>query len=153
MTQPLPDISPLETHLGFWMRFISNQVSGNFQKLLQQHDMSVAEWVLMRTLYQRDGVSHAELQFTLGMTKGATSKIVSRLENKSLVERHQAEPGTRDQLMTLTARGNQLLPVLAELADKNDELFFGHLPKKMRSELTALLKTLGLHHQLKGVPD
>lgn len=148
MKSVLPDVSPLEAHLGFWMRFISTQVSGNFQKLLKEQNISVAEWVVMRTLYQRDGVSHAELQFTLGMTKGATSKILSRLETRSLVERRQAEPGARDQLLTLTHNGNQVLPELAALADKNDNLFFGHLPKKQRSELRALLQALGLHHQM-----
>lgn len=149
---PLPNVSPLEAHLGFWMRFISNQVSGNFEKLLKQKDTSVSEWVVMRTLYQRDGVSHAELQFTLGMTKGATSKIVSRLETRGLIERRIAEPGARDQLLTLSNRGNQLLPELAALADKNDELFFGHLPRRQRAELTAALKVLGLHHQITQIP-
>lgn len=150
--QPLPDVSPLEAHLGFWMRFISNQVSGNFEKLLRQRDMSVSEWVVMRTLYQRDGVSHAELQFTLGMTKGATSKIVSRLETRSLLERRLAEHGSRDQLLTLTADGNQLLPELAAIADQNDEWFFGHLPKQQREELTRIMQALGLHHQITQVP-
>ncbi|MDP2380820.1 MAG: MarR family winged helix-turn-helix transcriptional regulator, partial [Pseudohongiella sp.] len=144
----LPSVSPLEAHLGFWMRFISNQASGNLDKLLKPHDISVSEWVVMRTLYQRDGVSHAELQFTLGMTKGATSKIVSRLEARVLIERRISQRSGRDQLLTLTADGNQLLPILAAIADKNDDLFFGHLPKKQRAELRQVLQALGLQHQI-----
>ncbi|MDP3516972.1 MAG: MarR family winged helix-turn-helix transcriptional regulator [Pseudohongiella sp.] len=148
----LPSVSPLEAHLGFWMRFISNQVSGNFEKLLKSRDISVSEWVVMRTLYQREGVSHAELQFTLGMTKGATSKIVSRLEARALVERRISQRSGRDQLLTLTTEGNQLLPILAAIADRNDDLFFGHLPKKQRAELRQVLQALGLQHQITQAP-
>jgi len=144
--------SPLDAHLGFWLRFVSNQVSGRFEKLLEAHDISVTEWVVLRTLYQRSDVTHAELIGVLGMTKGAASKIISRLESKALAVRRLADDRAREQVLCLTGMGDRLVPQLAALADDNDTFFFGHLSDAQRLELMNLMKGLVCHHRLKHVP-
>lgn len=149
---PLTQASPLETHLGFWLRFVSNQVSSRFQKLLEEHGTSVTEWVALRTLYARENVTHAELINTLGMTKGAASKIISKLESKALIERRFAENSAKVQVLRLTEKGNELLPVLAALADANDAFFFGHLDKVQQQTLLTLMQELVSYHQLQQLP-
>lgn len=144
--------SPLETHIGFWLRFVSNQVSSRFQKLLEEHGTTVTEWVAMRTLYAREDVTHAELINALGMTKGAASKILSKLESKALIERRFAENSAKVQVLRLTAQGNALLPVLAALADANDAFFFGHLDETQQQALLTLMQELVNYHQLQQLP-
>lgn len=148
----LRDSSPLEAHLGFWLRFVSNHVSSRFEKLLAEKGISVTEWVALRVLYQSAGVTHAELIEALGMTKGAASKIISRLEHKTLAERRLAAESLRGQTLHLTARGNRLVPELARLADENDAFFFAHLSEDQRKTLMVLMKDLVHHHQLKKIP-
>jgi DNA-binding MarR family transcriptional regulator len=106
----------------------------------------------MRALYSRLDVTHAELIDALGMTKGAASKIISKLESKGLAQRNQAKDSLREQILCLTDDGNQLVPKLAALADENDTHFFGHLPDSQRQSLMALMKELVVHHQFKQVP-
>ena len=48
--------SDLETHLGYWLRFVSNHVSHAFSLKLQARDVTVAEWVVLRDLFDGDGV-------------------------------------------------------------------------------------------------
>lgn len=146
------EASALDAHLGFWVRFVSNQVSSRFENLLATYDVSVAEWVAMRVLYQRLDVTHAELIATLGMTKGAASKVISKLENKALAERHLAVDSAREQVLCLTKKGSELVPELAALADGNDAYFFGHLSDAKRRSLMSLMKDLVRHHQLEQVP-
>ena len=43
----------LETHLGYWLRRVSNHVSGAFARALQQRNVSVAEWVVLVEIEQR----------------------------------------------------------------------------------------------------
>lgn len=43
----------LDDHLGFWLRFVSNHVSGRFEKLIAAHGLTVTEWVALRTLYNK----------------------------------------------------------------------------------------------------
>lgn len=144
--------APLEAHLGFWLRFVSNHVSIRFQQLLEQKGVTVTEWVALRTLWGRTETSHAELIQALGMTKGAASKVVSRLEEKGLAERQQTGGRSREQSLLLTAPGRALVPQLATLADANDEHFFGHIQEDERRSLMNAMQALVLHHQLKEVP-
>lgn len=145
-------VAPLEAHLGFWLRFVSNHVSLRFRQLLEQEDVTVTDWVALRTLWAQQGSGHAGLIQALGMTKGAASKVVSRLEGRGLVQRVPVEGRAREQAVTLTASGKALVPRLAALADANDDHFFGHLPAVERRALMNAMEALVEHHQLKDIP-
>lgn len=145
-------VSSLESHVGFWLRFVSNHVSGAFQRLMEENGVSVTEWVALRQIFETGSAPPAELMGALGMTKGAVSKIVDRLQAKGLVQREAVQEGSRSQKIALTRTGLALVPRLAALADQNDEAFFGHLPPEKRRELAAVLKDLVQHHQLRQVP-
>lgn len=149
--KPTPP-SPLEAHLGFWLRFVSNHVSARFQQLLEEQGVTVTEWVALRTLWSQDATTHAALIDALGMTKGAASKVVSRLEEKGLAERQLADGRAREQALVLTTAGKALVPRLAALADANDAHFFGHLPEAERQALVQAMQALVQHHQLKDLP-
>lgn len=144
--------APLEAHLGFWLRFVSNHVSLRFQQLLEEQGVTVTEWVALRTLLDGTVTSHAALIDALGMTKGAASKVISRLEEKGLAQRELAEGSAREQVLALTPAGRALVPRLARLADANEAHFFGHLPGPERAALLAAMQALVAHHQLKEVP-
>lgn len=142
----------LESHLGFWLRFVSNHVTLRFQQLLEAEGVTVTEWVALRTLLAQGQSNHAALIEALGMTKGAASKVISRLEEKGLAQRQWAEGSAREQVLVLTRSGKALVPVLAELADANDAHFFAHLPDAERQSLMTAMKSLVKHHQLKTIP-
>lgn len=151
-TSKAPKASQLEDHLGYWLRFVSNSVSRGFQQLLEAEGTSVTEWVALRALFEQAETSHAQLIQRLGMTKGAASKVASRLEEKGLVQRRLAENSQREQVLCLTRKGRALVPRLSALADRNDAHFFGHMPARQRKELRAILEALVVHHQIHEVP-
>jgi len=134
------------------MRFVSNQVSARFEAELATHEVSVTEWVALRALYAQSVTTHASLIDALGMTKGAASKVISKLEIKGLLVRDFVDGGAREQVLTLTAAGRRLVPKLAKLADQNDDYFFAHLGDEQRQALIAVLQDLVAHHQMKQVP-
>jgi DNA-binding MarR family transcriptional regulator len=148
--EPAP--SQLDDHFGYWLRFVSNHVSRRFQQLLAAEGTSVAEWVALRVLFEQVETSHADLIQRLGTTKGAASKIVSRLEEGGLAKRRTVGNAQRGQVLSLTRKGKALVPRLATLADQNDVHFFGHLSVTQRKALRDILKTLVALHQLREVP-
>lgn len=150
----LPQSSPnaLDSHLGFWLRYVSNHVSARFQQLLEEQGLSVTEWVALRTLFNGEETTHAALIGALGMTKGAASKVVSRLEEKGLASRRQAKGDAREQALGLTAKGRAIVPHLASLADDNDAHCFGHLAPQEREVLMKLMRTYVAHHRLASLP-
>ncbi len=46
--------SALEAHLGYWMRFVSNHVLHAFRLKVESHGVTMAEWVVMRALFEED---------------------------------------------------------------------------------------------------
>ena len=146
------DLPALEAHLGYWLRRVSNHVSGAFARALQGQQISVAEWVALRLIWQQERVTPANLSEMIGMTRGAISKIVEKLETKGLATRMDNPEDSRSQWVSLTRRGRSLVPKLADLADKNDEHFFGCLNKPERATLRRLLEKLTDVHRFRDVP-
>lgn len=147
-----PPISPLEAHLGYWLRFVSNHVSHAFSVKLGGRDVTVAEWVVLRELHEHEGVVPSRLAEDLRMTRGAISKLVDRLADKGLVSKARGQGDRRYQAVALTAAGRALVPELAALADENDAEFFGHLGPAERAALEAVLRDVVQRRQLTTIP-
>ena len=142
----------LESHLGYWLRRISNAVSGSFARALQEKQTSVAEWVLLRELYERGQTSPGELADSLGLTRGAVSKIVDKLDTKGWVQTETKEGDSRFRLLSLTRAGQRSLPILAEIADQNDAAYFDCLTAGEKNALRELLIKLADHNHVHDVP-
>lgn len=145
-------VPDLESHVGFWLRRVSNAVSGAFSRALQEQQTSVAEWVLLRELHSRGEAAPAELAEALGLTRGAVSKIVDKLEAKRWVRAEANHSDGRFRMLTVTPSGRRNLPVLAELADRNEARFFDCLTDKEREVLLQLLVKLAQQNQIHDVP-
>jgi DNA-binding MarR family transcriptional regulator len=152
MTITNPPAAPLDAHLGYWLRFVSNHVSARFRQRVEEEDATVTEWVALRALYDHPLTTHAALIQALGMTKGAASKVVSRLEHKGLARREPVPDRPREQALSLTRQGRALVRKLAALADENEAHFFGHLPTHERQQLAKTFQELVTRHGFTEVP-
>lgn len=147
-----PSVSDLKAHLGFWLRFVSNHVSHAFARKLQASGVTVAEWVVLREMFDDEEISPGVVAERIGMTRGGVSKLVDRLVGKQLITRTDRADDRRFQSIALTAAGRRLVPQLAALADQNDEEFFGPLSSKERAALLASMKKLVQVHGLETLP-
>ena len=145
-------VSGLTSHTGFWLRFVSNHVSQGFARRLLESEVTVAEWVVLREMYDNAESSPSALADLIGMTRGAASKLVDRLVHKGLMVRQERDDDRRYQKIALTAAGRRLVPSLAAIADENDEEFFAVLSDKENGALVAILKKLVQAHGLNRVP-
>jgi DNA-binding MarR family transcriptional regulator len=145
------DISGLEDHLGYWLRYVSNHVSNAFRRKVEAKGVTVAEWVVLRELYAA-GLAPSVIAERLGMTRGAISKLADRLEEKTLLTRAPGKDDRRYQELALTPAGRALVPQLAALADQNEEEFFGDLSRGERATIERLMKTIVRKSGLRVVP-
>jgi len=135
------DPSELRRHIGYWLRCLSNLVSSTFAERLAAKDISVAQWVVLRTLYDKRGVTLNEAAEEVGVDKSSLSRMVERLVQKGLVIR--AEGSNRRSVgLTLTPAAMKLVPQLARLADENDEQFFRSLSATQRRDFLSTIKQL-----------
>jgi DNA-binding MarR family transcriptional regulator len=143
---------PLERHLGYWMRLVSNQVSGAFARSLSQYDISTAEWVALNKIERTQRLTSSTLSVSMGMTRGAVSKILDKLESKALIKRSGSPDDSRVQFLSLTRDARRLLPVLTEVANSNDDQFFSALDEGERTVLRMVLQKLADIHEIRNVP-
>jgi DNA-binding MarR family transcriptional regulator len=152
ISQERSHLPRLESHMGYWLRRVSNAVSGSFARSLQEKQTSVAEWVLLRELYERAQTSPGELADRLGLTRGAISKIVDKLDAKGWIKTEAKEGDSRFRLLSLTREGQRSLPILAEIADQNDAGYFDCLTASEKIVLRELLIKLADHNHIHDVP-
>lgn len=145
-------VSDLKKHIGFWLRFVSNHVSNAFARKLQESGVTVAEWVILREMFDDEEVPPSTIAERIGMTRGGVSKLVERLVGKAFVIRRERSDDRRFQSIALTASGRRLIPVVAALADQNDEEFFQPLTLRERAALIAVMKKLVQAHGLQSLP-
>ncbi|MGA9798639.1 MAG: MarR family transcriptional regulator [Terriglobales bacterium] len=155
MAKVQPDattIAGLQSHAGYWLRFVSNHVSYAFARKLSAFHVTVAEWVLLRQMFDRERMAPSNLAETTGLTRGAVSKLVDRLVDKKLVKREFSHDDRRFQSIALSPSGRRLVPTLAAAADENDEQFFSALHLGEREALLRVLKKLVRVHGLTKIP-
>lgn len=150
--QTTPRVSHLEDHTGYWLRFVSNHVSQAFARKVEARGISVAEWVVLRILFEKEAEAPSTIANRLGMTRGAITKIADKLIAKMLILRAANPADGRAQALNLTAKGRRIVPELAALADQNDLDFFGHLSAADRKALTRILKEIVAGQALSTVP-
>jgi DNA-binding MarR family transcriptional regulator len=142
----------LEVHLGYWLRRVSNHVSGTFAKALQERQVSVAEWVVLSHVDEHPEMRPAELAEAIGLTRGAISKVLDKLERKKWLTRKTLEADNRGQLLYLTQQGRRILPELREIADHNDRRFFDCLNPREKAMLGQVLRKLTASNEISDVP-
>jgi DNA-binding MarR family transcriptional regulator len=143
---------PLEVHLGYWLRLVSNHVSRRFANVLQDKQLSVAEWVALNHIEKHAGTTAANLADVMSMTRGAVSKVLDKLAAKQWIVRVASPDDNRAQLLSLAPSGRRVLPRLRTIADDNDEHFFADLDAAERAELRRLLEKLANVHFMNAVP-
>jgi MarR family transcriptional regulator, organic hydroperoxide resistance regulator len=134
--------SRLTDHAGYWLRRLSDEVHHSFERQLAGHQVTVAQWNVLVSVYHGQATTTAEAARLIGIDAGAVSRLVDRLAAKGLMTR-RADPASRRSLrLSLTDAGRALVPVLIRIADDNDAAYFGVLPPAQRAALVQLLRQL-----------
>jgi DNA-binding MarR family transcriptional regulator len=149
---PRMPASKLTGHLGFWMRVVSNHVSHAFARKLAGKGVSVAEWVIVRSLFDKNPTPPSRLADELSLSRGAITKLADRLIAKGLIVREADAVDGRAQTLKLTSAGRKLVPELVKLADLNDAESFGCLTATKRRTLERLLLELVDRNQITTTP-
>lgn len=154
LTDVMTNIDPshLTSHLGFWLRYVSNHVSQAFARKVEARGVTVAEWVVLRELYGAAAVAPSRLAEKLGLTRGAITKLADRLIAKGLIARTANPDDARAQTLTITPAGRALVPDLSALADQNDAEFFSHVTPDDRTQLERTLKDIVARRGLTTIP-
>jgi len=94
--------------LGRQLNFTAASSSTLCNTLLAEHDLTLAQWVVLGALWQRDELSVSEVSEYTGNAGPATSRIIDRMVDKGLVGRRTDPADRRAAKVFLDEKGEEL---------------------------------------------
>jgi MarR family transcriptional regulator, organic hydroperoxide resistance regulator len=132
-----PDVDPMRT----WFRVmrLHHRALGAMSGRLRALGLSVAQFDLLSSLTEREGISQSELAERLYVTKGNVSGLVDRLVQSGLVERRAIAGDRRSYALHLTPEGKRLASegLAAQRGFVAETL--GELPRQDIAELERII--------------
>lgn len=130
--------------IGYWLSRLRMKVHSSFLAKLAKENIAIPEWRILIALYNNDASNIVQLANFIEVDKGAVSRVLDKLESMSLVVR-KAGKDRRSIIVSLSKRGEELTPKLAQLAELNEKEFFSCLSETEKKQLKSILKKL-LHN-------
>jgi DNA-binding MarR family transcriptional regulator len=144
-------ISPVESHLAYWVNYTGYRLAHQLRLRSQQFGVTAAEWVVLRKLYEKSTIS-SHLALRLGLNRSTVSRLAVRLEAKGFLNRKKSVSDRRTLSLTLTDTGRALVPVLAAAADKTNARNFTGIGDAPLEIIERVIKWIVYRHQYRFVP-
>ncbi|MEM1412278.1 MAG: MarR family transcriptional regulator [Pseudomonadota bacterium] len=133
----------LEAFLPYRLSLLSNTVSeGIAATYRDEHGLSVTEWRVIAILGRFPGVTATDVMARAAMDKVAVSRAVSRLVDKSLVQRNENAQDRRRVGLRLTRRGVRTFNAVVPKAHAYEQRLLAELSAEERATLNHLIDTL-----------
>jgi DNA-binding MarR family transcriptional regulator len=139
-------VSHFDNHLGYWLHFVAHHVSERMDQLLGKHGVAMNDWLILRTTFQDPGVPYYAVVRLLGLGRTGCWKAVQRLERRGLIHCELMPGEARCKQLSLTAKGEAMVPALAALAEDNEFHFFSRLPPGVPKALAGALQEVATRH-------
>lgn len=111
--------------LGRFLWFAAGATSALSQKMLDRHGLSLAHWIILTALWQKDGLLISEIAAFYRVKAPAASRIVDRMANRGLVERRRDPNDRRAARVYLTDKARGMAHLVDFYRDVNDRLLEG----------------------------
>lgn len=126
-------------NLGYLLNRCAAQMAGRFEKELAPYGVSLAQWGALLAISAKGEASPSDVAARVGIDRGATTRLLARMEAKGLIERRLNEADGRSVVLFLTPETKNIMPELLALSKKVNGEALETLPK---SDADALLQTL-----------
>ncbi len=105
---PKEELLLLDRQLCFPLYSAANAVVRAYRPLLDELDLTYAQYLVMMVLWQTNGISVKALGERLYLDSGALTPLLKRLEAKGIVERKRSLADERVRELYLTQQGEAL---------------------------------------------
>jgi len=135
--------------LGFFVDKASIALSKALNASFVAHniDLSHSQFVLLKFLYYKEGLSQFEIANLLSKDAAAIKRTIDELEKKNLVVRKQVR--TLKNSISITDKGRNLLPQVFEIAQCIVDKAFNGIEKENQDLLQQMLNQICINLESK----
>lgn len=128
-------LSYKDERIAHLVRVCARGFNRSLARRLAQHGITFGQWIFLRILWKREGLTQRDLSEVANLTAPTTHTALSKLEKLGFVERRTREANRRRQYTFLTEKGRDLQKVLEPLAVEANEIALAGIPEERREEL------------------
>ena len=99
---------PPQESVGFLIRDSMMLLHKLLRTYLARHDISTAQWFLLRVLWEEEGLSQRELSERVNTTEPTTQSALLRMEKQGIIRREKNTTDRRANRIYLTPKGRKL---------------------------------------------
>ena len=138
MTEPYT----FSDNLGYLLNRCAGQIAALFQSELEPYGVTLAQWGAMLAIYEKGAASPSDIAARVGIDRGATSRLIARMEANGLVERRAHAKDGRSAVLSLSAKAQANMPALIARSKAVNREVLDLLPEGGGSDLLVLLSQL-----------
>lgn len=128
--------------IGYEICQSARRVYQYLDNLFAEYDITPEQWVIIKHLFQAEGISQKELSFAVRKDKNTTKAIVDKLVVKGYIHRICNPSDKRAFMLTLTPKAKSMIPKLAKLDEKMIEVLTNGLSNEELEFLSSILKKI-----------
>lgn len=132
----------LDAYLPFLMVRADELISRRFHDEVRALGFTVAEWRLLATLYDGDGLTVGQLAELALLPQPTASRWVDKLAAQGLLARTEGSDDRRRTIVHITAEGRSQAAALVAAARRHQRKVMARLEPTQVAELTAMLRGL-----------
>ncbi len=128
--------------VGYLLRDSSRLLLRVLQVKLEQHEVTLGQYFLLRELWEEEGMTQRELSTRVKIMEPSTVAALDAMEKRDLVVRVRSKLDRRKIHVYLTARGRGLRDELLGYAEEVNQLALRGIPGAQVTELRATLRAI-----------
>jgi DNA-binding MarR family transcriptional regulator len=136
----------IDDYLLYLLARASDEVSAAFHARLRKYGLQVAEWRVLATLSDGDGMRLGDLAAAALQRQPTMTKIIDRMESAGLVERRPGTDDRRQVRIHITADGRRRVASALKDAKRHEADVLSRYGAADAARLKSLLRSLIAQH-------
>jgi DNA-binding MarR family transcriptional regulator len=138
-------LSSREYSIGRWISILYRYGQSYVSKKLGYLNIGSGQYVILLTLFRKDGISQEELSNHLKIDKGSIAKSINKLEDESYVKRSDDSNDKRAYKVFLTEKALAVIPVILETINSWEEMITSDLSDSEKTMVEQLLCKMAIN--------
>lgn len=142
----------LHGFLAFWLHRLSGSILHKFEKILDDYDLTHAQWCILQTIYQGTSTSPKDIAEYIGVDAGSISRSVERLVKKGFLIKEINPEDTRSVILKLSPDSQEIMIKILIIANEQELDWTTDLNKDEVATFINMVHKLLVHQgvELKG---
>ncbi|MBP5857443.1 MarR family transcriptional regulator [Marivibrio halodurans] len=135
-------LSYQDERIAHLVRLCARGFNRSLARRLAQHKITFGQWVFLRILWKREGLTLSQLSEAANLTAPTTHTALTKMEKLDLIRRRKVQNDGRRQFTFMTDKGRKLQKELEPLAVDANEAALAGIPEEQREVLRTNLITI-----------